>query len=251
MAITGTDRGTAANTTSSSTWTFSPASNFASGSWAVCVIAMNNTHTNGEAFTTFTLTDTNGNTWTRRISPLYDPGAANAGVEGAIFTTPMDGGTITTGTTLTITTNISVSRHAVTIMEIVPTGGSSISYVTGGVNTGAATGTPTVTTGSITSGNMVIGAYFAEWDGAPVEDGDSTNGSWSTQQAIGIGSTTSGIACASQRKVVSATATQTYNPTDAAGPDCILGWIELTETGGGGGSSKIGATIVRFPNLQR
>ena len=230
MAITGTDRGTAYVSTNATTGTFSPGSNFAAGSLAVCVIALNNSEADGSAYTVLTLTDSLSNTWTRRISPIYDPGSSNGGVEGAIFTSPMDGGTLTTGTVLTITTSVSTTRRCVTLMEIVPTAGSTIAYVTGNVNTGTATASPTVTTGSITSGNMVIGALFNEYDGTVTEDGDTTNGTWSTQQTISGGITASAITVASQRKVVTSTATQEYNPTIATSSDVILGWIELTET---------------------
>jgi hypothetical protein len=239
MAITGTDRGLASSSVNATTWAFSPTSNFAAGSFAVCVIAMNNSNTDGTAYSTFTLTDSLGNTWTRRISPLYDPGLVNAGVEGAIFTTPMDGGTLLTGTVITATTNITCSRKTMTIMEVVPTGGSTISYVDGGVGVGSNTISPTITTGSITSGNMVIAALFYEWETVPITpDADTTNGSWSTQQSTAQGTTTNGIAVASQRKVVTATATQTYNVTLDNVADCILGWIQLTETAGGGASTK-------------
>ena len=246
MAITGTDRGTAYINTSATTGTFSPASNFAAGSLAVCCIALNNTNTNGDAYSTFTLTDTLGNTWTRRISPLYDPAAANAGVEGAIFTSPMNGGTLATGTVLTITTNVATTRRAVTLMEIVPTAGSTISYVDGAVGTGSNTFTPTITTSSITSGNILIAACFNEWDTAPTtQDADTTNGSWSTAQSNGGGTTAAGMWVSSQRKVVTATATQTYNLTLDDTTDVILGWIQLTETGSSPnitGSSTISLT---------
>ena len=238
MAITGTDRGTADVDTNATTATFSPASNFASGSWAVCCIAINNSNTNGGAYSTFTLTDSLGNTWTRRVSVLNDPVGANAGVEGAIFTTSMNGGTLTTGTTITVTTNVATTRRCITLMEVVPTGGETISYVTGGSSTYTGI-SPTITTGSITNGNMVVAAMFNEYgdDLVVTQDSDTTNGTWSTQQTIGsiAAATGSGISIASQRKVVTSTATQTYNPTMGDSNDMCLGWIQLNETGGGGG----------------
>jgi hypothetical protein len=80
---------------------------------------------------------------------------------------------------------------------------------------------------------------FYEWETVPITpDADTTNGSWSTQQSTAQGTTTNGIAVASQRKVVTATATQTYNVTLDNVADCILGWIQLTETAGGGASTK-------------
>jgi hypothetical protein len=231
MAITGTDRGTGTHNTSALSFTLSPASNLAAGSWAVLVIAVDNADTSGAAHSTFTVTDSLGNTWTRRISPLYDPGTASSGVEGAIFTTPQNGGTLTTGTTITVTFDASTTAKAWTLMEVVPSSGFYLKYVTGGVNTGSATTTPTVTTGSIDNGNIVIGGLFNEQGtGQTVTgDGDTTNGSWSTQQTAEVGTTAAGMTVSSQRKVVTATATQTFNPTLGVSSDVILGWIQLTE----------------------
>lgn len=232
MAITGTDRGTGTNNTGATTFTLSPASNLAAGSWAVLVVAADNAHTNGAAFSTFAVTDTLGNVWTRRISPLYDPGGAKAGVEGGIFTTDMNAGVLTTGTTITVTFNASSTAEAWTLMEIVPTSAMfAIAFVTGAVNAGAATASPTVTTSSITSGDMVIGGLFNEQGtGQTVTgDADTTNGNWSTQQTNEIGTTAAGMTVSSQRKVVTSTATQTFNPTLGTSSDVILGWIALTE----------------------
>lgn len=231
MAITGTDRGTGTHNTSALSFTLSPGSNFTSGTWAVLVLSVDNADTSGAAHSTFTVTDTLGNTWTRRVSPLYDPGAASAGVEGAIFTTNQNGGTLTTGTTITVTFDASTTAKVWTLMEVTPTSLYRITYVQGGEGTGSATASPTVTTASITSGNMVIGALHNEYGTAQTvtEDGDTTNGSWSTQQTTEIGTTTSGQTVASQRKVVTSTATQTYNPTLGTSSDVILSWIELSE----------------------
>lgn len=232
MAITGTDRGTGSDNTAALTFTLSPASNFSSGTLAVLVVAVDNADTRGEAHSTFTVTDTSGNTWTLRISPLYDPGAASTGIEGAIFTTAQNGGTLTTGTTITVTFDASTTAKAWTLMEVAPTSGYAITYVTGASGAGIATNTPSITTGSITSGNMVIGGMFNEYGTTQVvtEDADTSNGSWSTQQTAAVGSAASGITVASQRKVVTATATQTYNPTLSLFSDVIMGWIELSET---------------------
>lgn len=234
MALTGTDRGTGTHSTGATSFTLSPNANFAAGSWGVICISSDNAGAGGGAFSTFTVTDTLGNTWTRRISPLYDPGSASAGVEGAIFTTPQNGGTLQTGTVITVTFNNSPVAKCWTLQEVVPGAGNIVEYVTGGVNTGSATANPTVTTGSIASGDMVIGALFNEQGtGQTVTgDADTTNGSWSTQQTAEIGTTAAGQTISSQRKIVTATATQTFNPTLGVSSDVILGWIQLHEAAG-------------------
>jgi len=240
MALSGTDRGVGTHNTAGN-FTLSPASNFTAG-WAVLCLAADNASAGGVG-SVITVTDSLSNTWTRRISPLYDPVGASAGVEGGIFTTPQDGGTLTTGTTITVTfTNAAVAKTW-TLMQV---SGTSISYVTGNVNVGSATNAPTVTTASIPSGDMVIAALFNEsGTGQTVTaDSDSTNGAWSTQQTAEIGTTTSGMTVASQRKVVTATATQTYNPTLGVSSDVILGWIELSESVAGANTVRSFAVVI-------
>jgi hypothetical protein len=235
MAITGTDRGTGNNTVSGTSFTLSPSGNFASGSWGVLVVAADNAGTNGAAMSSFGVTDSLGNTWTRRISPLYDPAAASAGVEGAIFTTSMNGGTLATTTTITVSFGAtSVASKGWTLSEVVPSGGSTLGYVTGASGTGSSTATPTVTTSSITSGNIVVGAVFYEGGkDNPSGDADTSNGNWSTIQigATNAGAAATDIGAGSQYKVVSGTAAQTYNVVFVSGAcDNICGWIELNET---------------------
>lgn len=230
MALTGTDRGAGTNNTSALTFTFSPASNFTAGAMAVLCVACDNNDSSGAAHSTFTVTDTLGNTWTRRSSPIYDPGAAAAGVEGAIFTTPMNGGTLTTGTVITVTFDAANTAECWTLMEVVGSVGTP-TFKAQGVGTGSATASPTVTTSSRPSGQMVIGAIFNEHGTAqtPTGDSDTTNGSWSTMQTAEIGTTAAGITIISQRKVVTATGTQTYNPTLGVSSDVIAAWIAIGE----------------------
>lgn len=236
MALTGTDRGSGATTTGTTSFTLSPASNCAAGSMAVLCVAADNAGSSGLAMTTFSVSDTLGNTWTRRTSPLYDPGSASAGVEGGIFTTPQNGGALTTGTTITVSFgSTSVGAKAWTLIEVSSTKGGAV-YLTGANNAGAAytTGTCTVTTSSITSGDMVIAGVFAENTSSSADpwvgDADTSNGSWSTMQHNGVTASTSGMSTGSQYKVTTGTATQIFNPTASAGaPDCILSWISVRE----------------------
>ena len=232
MALTGTDRGTGTHNSSATTFTITPGSNLTAESLAVVCIAADNAHSGGTQFTTFTVTDTKGNSWIQRQLALIDPGAANAGQVGGMFTCNMGQTPVTTGDTLTVTFDTATTAKTWTLMEVTAAAGFTPIFVTSGTGTGG-TGTtsPTITTGSITSGDMVVAALFLEAGTTEVitQDGDSTNGSWSTQQTAEIGSTTSGSNIASQRKVTTGTATQTYNPTLSILGDLCLAWMQINE----------------------
>lgn len=231
MALTGTNRGTGNHNTSAVSFTLNPGSNFAAGAMAVLCVAADNNGTNGLAMATFSVTDTLGNTWTRRSSPLYDPGAAGAGVEGAIFTTPMNGGTLVTGTVITVSFgSTSVTAKTWTLIEVLGSTGTP-TFKTQAVGTGSATASPTVTTSSLTNTTLVVGAVFVEGGTTLTLTGDSdtTNGNWSTAQSNKIGTTAAGSGIISQFKTVTATGTQTYNPTLGLSSDCIAAWISIGE----------------------
>lgn len=230
MALTGTDRGSGSGTTSATTYVMSPTTNFTAGSFGVLVIAADNAGAGG-ATTVFptSITDSKGNVWTLRQQGVNDPGAASAGVDLAIYTAPIMTALLTTdNVTVTWAGAVSVASKAHVFHEVTAATGFTPSYVTGAVSAAFSTGTPTVTTGTIANGDMVIGGGGAESADTWAGDADATSGSWSTHQHAAGGTGTTGMSVTSQRKVVTAAATQTYNPTLTAA-DNLLAWIELTE----------------------
>jgi hypothetical protein len=232
MSITATARGTGGNNTGSTSIVCSPTSTIPAGSGGCLVIAADNAGGSGAAQLPASQVDSVGNTWTRRINPTYDPGAASAGVETAYYTCDVLTTALTSGNNITFSGLNSVTAKAYVFWEATPDAGFIIQYVTGAAGTGAASGTPTVTTSSITSGDLVIGGGGAESADTWAQDGDTSNGSWSAHQHTGFGTGTSGISITSQTKVVTGTATQTYNPT-LTSADQILGWIQLTQVSSG------------------
>jgi hypothetical protein len=232
MAITGVDRGTGTNTAATTFTTFTTATNFTAGSLAVLCISADNSGNNLNNISS--VTDALGNTWTNRSSAIYDPGAANAGIQGSIFTTNMDKGVLTTSNNITTTFGANTTSDTWTLMEITPTAGYRIRFVnTANLAGQAVTGgtAVTFTTSSITQNNLLVCALYVEGGTTQSGTGDSdtTNGSWSTMQYAEIGSTTSGNVILTQRKVVSASATQTWNPTMSLTADLVASWIQLTE----------------------
>lgn len=224
MALTGTDRGSGTSASNA----FSPTSNCTAGALVVACLSYPNSGGGGtDPFTSFS--DSHGNTWTLRQNILYDPGAASAGFCLRLYTSPQDVATLTTSSVLTMA-GPAISYPKWTLMEFVAGAGNTATYVGGGAGTPAANGTPTVTTASIPSADAVVGAAAAfttvaagVWTG----DSDTTNGSWSAQQTF-----SQAYGLTSQRKIVTGTATQTYNPTvtniGTGGSGAV--WISVHET---------------------
>lgn len=233
MALTGTDRGTGKHQTSASSFTLNPGSNFTAGALAVLCIAADNSSTGGSTNNISSVTDSLGNLWRARQLPIFDNGSASAGVQGGIFTTDQSAGTLQTGTTVTVSFGAATVAKTWTLMEVTAAAGSQALVLTGANATGQpGSSGPTVTTGTIEVGDMVIAmvAMEAGTTQTLTSDADTTNGTWSAAQYNEIGSTTSGSAIGSQRKVQTTTAsTQTFNPTLGLPCDLICSWISVRE----------------------
>lgn len=219
MALSSTARGTGTHNSSSNSFTFVPASNLAAGSMAVLCIAIDS------GGSSFSVSDTNGNTWTIRKSVLVG-GSAGLRADALIATTSMDGGTITTGTTITISWTTNVVAKCAALWEIV---GSSPTYVTGAAAAAFSTTSLTTTTSSITSGNIVIGSSSVESATTLTTDSDTSNGNWSTAQGTSVGSASSAMQISTQTKVTTGTGTQTYNISWSGTTDGAIAWIEVRE----------------------
>lgn len=227
MALTGTNRGVSGNNTAATSLAIVPASNFTAGALAILCVSYDNSGASGaDPFTT--ITDTVGNTWTSRINRLNDPGAASAGAALRIFTSKIT--TLTTANTITVSFSASTTAKAWTLTEVTA-GAGFVPVYSSGNSTAQTTATPTITSTSIPLGGLILGVAGGEGNGTTTGDADTTNGTWSTQQETGFGTTTGGIEITSQFKVVTAAATQTYNPTFSASTDNNIAWISIIEAG--------------------
>lgn len=229
MSLSGVNRGAAAAGSPSTSLIFSPTSDLAAGSSACLYLGYDNAEASGgDPFVS--ITDSLGNTWTPRVAALNDPGAASAGCAMRCFTTDQDVGVITTATVITVSFGlVSVPVRTWALHEIIPDAGYTVVYVTGG-SAIETTATPSITTGTITSGGLLIAGVARQGNETQTDDADTTNGSWSTGLKTATGTTTSGIELITQRKVVTATATQTYNPTYGGISDvgCDM-WVWFTQ----------------------
>jgi hypothetical protein len=210
------------------------------GSTGVLIGAWDN---NGASGTTTILpssiSDSKSNTWTLRQDTIYAPvSAQNSGVEIGIYTSTLTSNLVSGDTiAMTYTASATCGTKQITMWEFASatSGYSSSGVGLGGTANGANTSTPSVTTGSITSGNYVVGLIGFEDNLAldtVTEDSDSSNGTWSKAAITGGGAGGSGggltnIGFITQWKLVTGTATQTYNLTIALSRDADGGWVEL------------------------
>jgi hypothetical protein len=195
-----------------------------SGSMATLCMSLDNSGTSGTASNVPTsFTDSKSNTWTLRQNGIYAPAGINSGVELATYTSVLSSGIVNGDTiTLTYTTNVVVAK-CWTIFEFA----GSTAYSTGGVGSGATTGTPTVTSGSIANGDYIVGVAGIEGEDSWTGDADTTNGSWSSPSKSCVNTTTTGQSLCAQYKKVTSAGTQTFNPTVTSG-DTMIQWTELT-----------------------
>lgn len=218
MALTLANRGSGTHNTGAASFTLSPASNFTAGALAALCVAADNSSSGGATNDFTTVTDSLGNVWTKRQSPVFDNGAASAGVQGAIYTTNQAAGTLQTGTVITVNFGSSPVAKTWTLTEIAPAAGRTASVRTGGDKAAGASGTALTmgASASLNSGECILAAFFIEagtTQTLSAADTDTTSGSWSTNQYAEIGSTTSGSVIVSQGKVVTAAGAQTYDVT--------------------------------------
>lgn len=230
-ALTVTDRGTNNVNSSSTTWVISPTSTIAAGSMGVLCLGFDNAGSGGSTklLSNATINDSVGNTWTRQLDFIYDPGAANAGVEVGVYTAPITT-QLTSGGTITITFGTATTAKTATWSQVT-SGVGSVSYITGaascdGCTSGQTSGTPTITSTSITVGDVIIGVMNAESTAAVTGDSDATNGSWSTQQTDSSAGTNR---ISTQAKVqTTANSTQTFNDS-LTSADWQTAWVQFRE----------------------
>lgn len=217
-------RGASSVNAGSASMTLTVAVPLAVNSLGVWCIAADNAGTNGASSNMpSSFSDSQSNTWTLRENGIFDNGVASAGVELATYTSVL-GTALAVGDTLTATfTTANVVAKGSALLEF----SDATAYNTGGVGTGATTGTPSVTTGSITNGHYVVGVAGVESADTWTADSDSSNGTWSSAQKFSSSSGGGGMSGIFQYKKVTGTGTQTFNPT-CTSADTMIQWTDLT-----------------------
>jgi hypothetical protein len=232
-ALTVTDRGSLALSSNSTTIAFTPTSTLTAGTTGVMLYSTRNPGALGSAknFTQTTFNDSVGNTWTLRLNTIYDPGAASAGEEVAVYTAPIVTNVNTTTDNITVTMALSTSPRRASCYEVSGLNGTPTYVASGGPDlavSGQATTAVSMTTGTITTGDVVI--CVVSWhDNTAMSafDSDTTNGTWSTGLEVGIGAVVGRQG--RQYKIVTGTATQTWDVTLGVGVAWQPAWIQLRE----------------------
>jgi hypothetical protein len=251
MAITAAPAGTANSTTSSATLAVTTTATVALGEFIVVAIGADNNGGGGASSTTG-VTDSAGNTYVLRADQLRDPGAAEAGTSLRVYCATAQYA-LASGQTVTVSFSPNTVCKAAAVWRVVPTSTAThqISFLaeTGTSGNGA---NPTITSATVTSGDLVIGVNSAETSTTPTADADTSNGTWSTAQ-VGVANSGSGVTSAvvtTQYKVVTGTATQTYNTTLVA-LDNAISILTFTELRRPVGDPRIFAQALTTARLFR
>lgn len=236
MTIAVAAKAGATSTTSSGSLSVAVPSdtNSASNRFIVVVIAADNS-VSGGATTSITgvsdsSTNPSSNTYTMRYNAIYDPGTTSAGCNVAIYTAPVTGSLVYGDDSISVGFSPNTTSKCMYYYVVTGDGTGTLTIGSGANGTGAATGSPTITTSSIPSGAVVFGQGAAESNSGFTGDSDTTNGSWSTaqNQTANTGTLLTSMTLTSQYKIVTAAGTQTYNPTRTSA-DCILNWLCIYE----------------------
>ena len=208
MTIAASVTNSGGSNTSSATHVVTAGAAFAVGDYVVVCIGADNNGSNG-ANSISSVTDAAGNTYTLAGSGrLNDPGAAAAGVSTRIYYAKVTTA-LASGDNITVNYSPNTTAKSVAVWKVTVAAGKVLSFIAEDGVTGA-TANPSRTTPSITNGDLIVAALGAESSGTVTGDSDTTNGNWSSATTAQSGGT---MLVSTQAKVVTATATQTYNVT--------------------------------------
>jgi len=165
------------------------------------------------------VTDTPGTTYTA-LAPITKAPAtpsSGSGVLNQVWIGKPSRALVTPTDTITVNFSAATGACSVTILSFT---GLSTTERVAEVLGRATNGTLAITSGSATNGDLVIGCGGSETNtSAYTPDSDTTNGSWATPycQATTGGSAATNVSSFAQYKIVTGTATQTWNFVNGSG----------------------------------
>lgn len=192
------------------------------GDLVVVYGSRDNTTNDAPSGSTDTFTDSQSNTW-NLASPLAQPAGTStalAGIVGVFFwskiTTAWAGGT-----------NVLTWNHPSTKASMSLEHWRNVGSFRSSNSAGSAAGAPSVALATPVQYDLVLGMEAIEYStaGTSTEDADTTNGVWYPINGpyATTGTTLAAVKVISQWKIVSATGTQTFNPTHSVttNVDCV------------------------------
>lgn len=188
---------------------FSPSTNCQSNSVLVLFVCYKNSADGGtDPFNS--IVDTKSNTWTLQNDIVQSPNnITNDGICLRQFTTVQDGGVLLTTDTITINLDIDSETYAVSLFEI---NNPTLIFKDSNINSQSNDLYPSITTISLRTNNILIGASCSTKNDIRNADADTVNGSWSTMYDAGI-SGTYPLQLITQYKILTGNGVQTFNPT--------------------------------------
>jgi hypothetical protein len=227
--ISGFARGTAVGVVPATSIAVSPSQDFDAAAAAVLIAGYEVVGAGGDPFGS--VTDSLGNTWTPRV--VQGSAAGDLGLL-RFFITDQDAAPLVASSVITLSfadaSSTLKTLHLIEARNSAP--GGVLFVASGSAASSGSGGSATVTTASITSGNLVVAAAMKQgpqlFSTAWTPDADTVSGVWSVAQstvaAIAFGNSADLI---SQYKTVSGNVAQTYNPNHTEFRWQALGWIEL------------------------
>lgn len=233
MALAFTGAGVATAASGASPQAVTTATAFAVGDILIALIAYDNSGGGGAdpMSGTISVTPASGSLGASVSAQtgLNDPSTASSGLAVRCVAFPVTGA-IASSTSCNVAWSGTIVVRAVAFGKVARTGNTSYrtnSGATGVSTAGATTPTPLVTP-SVTNTELVL-CWAGHENGAAITgDADTTNGSWSAVYGTFQGSGLTGMAAYFQAKVVTGTATQTWNPTGTSS-DWIVGCLIFTD----------------------
>lgn len=240
MTLTATLKANNSSTTgatSNTTSTFTSPSG--GGRVLVVLLAANNAGTSGASSTdtpTLTLGGVGGYSLQSLFSENYTPGStSNDGVTLSAWYYKLSAGANFNSSNCSVTFNFSTSTssRAWQVWEVAADSGLDLALtapVTSAVGAGSNTSTPTRTSSSVATDDLVIGVLGLEAGSETITaDSDTTRGTWSAGQtnAANTGTNSTSMTLYTQRKPVTSAGTQTFNPTLGSARDLVIGTVEV------------------------
>lgn len=217
--------GTGTNTTNDADQIITPTDNSATGKLLIMYVVYENANIGG-GDTYISIKDSYENAWTEIFSVVNSSGTINDGTVMRSFSTMQDQNGLTTSDSILLSFSTTIEALVYIIYEVDST---NILTITDSSSTSGTGSSPTITTNTIDNNNIVICAFGRNSSGIIIDDADTSDGSWSTGLSKTKFATDLTQELHSQYKVVTASATQTYNPTITTNSIYNLGWVEIHE----------------------